>query len=103
MRVAVPRIALTPTAPALNFMSLSHRVTAAALRAGRAAVRRASRGAAVLLTVVALAIAGDAAAVTVSVPPDLAIAPGGAVDVPLTLANDVPVRALFARIQEVPD
>ena len=55
---------------------------------------------------VALAACGPAfaaAAVTVSLPADLTLVAGGEVDVPIALTNDVEVRALFARVTDLPD
>jgi hypothetical protein len=42
-----------------------------------------------------------AGAVTLSIPSDLVIDPGGQVDVPLVLTNDVPVRALSLKVSDV--
>ena len=74
---------------------------------GPTPVRRRSTAWLPALTLVAVllvvATPAGAAAVVVSIPDDLAIAPGGEVEVPLVLVNDVTVRALFANIQDAPD
>src|SRR5690349_13662446 len=76
----------------------------AVARAAGARVRPGSRRAGMLAAVLVLALTrAAAAAVTVSIPTDLSILPGGDVDVPLALTADVAVRALSARIADTPD